>query len=165
MSSISLPKNSFNIYIGCSESNASFISMETTTVTNNTIRLSKFSATKHFLKTITTIINSFSPAMNKSLHATFMKNVASVLVEVIHSLTAANSCPGSPPFISLNRQNSEGMKSRLYSGCGWTIQTRLAVCSTVFKQGPHLSCCKRKDAFFSGLTFEVPAFSLVSVRM
>lgn len=75
--------------------------------------------------------------------------------------------PCSPSFTSQNRCKSEGAKSGLCGGCGWTAQTSLSTCSTTFQLawGLVLSCCKRKVFFFSGLTPDVSAFSLGSVVM
>ena len=47
-----------------------------------------------------------------------------------------------------------------------TVQPRLTMCTTVFKLvwGLALLCYKRK-VFFSGLTVEIQAFSLVNIAM
>ena len=60
------------MYIRHSESNASlFISMGTTTDTKSTIRLSEqILIYKMFFNTVSTMSYAFSPAVNKSLHAT-----------------------------------------------------------------------------------------------
>jgi len=52
-----------------------------------------------------------------------------------------------------------------YSGCGRTVQLRLAICSMVFKviQGLALLCCKTKVVLFTGLTLEVRVFNSVSI--
>ena len=42
------------------------------------------------------------------------------------ALLLGNCCPHSPSLISPNIQKSESTKSRLYSGCGRTIQPRLS---------------------------------------
>ena len=68
-------------------------------------------------------------------------------------------CPCSLSFIGLNRWNPKGIKSRLFSGYGRTVQPRLGMSSTIFKLswGLVLPSCKRKAVFSSGLTLE--AFS------
>ena len=73
-------------------------------------------------------------------------------------------CPLSLSLISLNRWKSESAEFGLHSGCGFTIQPRWAMCSTVFKLicSLALSCCKIKVVFFPGLTLEPRAFNLVS---
>ena len=73
-------------------------------------------------------------------------------------------CPQSSLFFGPNIWNSKGTKSRLYCGCGRTIQPRLAICSTIFKLVWDLVLprCNRKVVVFSVLT-EVQAFSVVSV--
>jgi len=93
---------------------------------------------------------------------------------VTHCFTAAimvlllgKCCPHSPSFIGLIRWKSEGSKSRLYGGCGRTVQLRLAMCSTVFELiwDQALLCCKRKTVFISGLTREVLTLSSASTVM
>jgi len=61
-------------------------------------------------------------------------------------------------------QTDGSQESRPYSGCDRAVQSKLAMCSMVFKLvwGLALLCCKRKVFIFSGLTLEVWAFSLVS---
>ena len=60
-------------FIGCSESNASWLFLWTLQqFHNNAIWYSKFSATKQFFSSVTTISYAFSPVMNKSLHAVFL---------------------------------------------------------------------------------------------
>jgi hypothetical protein len=70
-------------------------------------------------------------------------------------------------FIGPNRWKSEGAKSGLYGGCGRTLQPNFATCSMSLKLawGLALSCCRRYVIFFSGLTLEIQASSLVSVRV
>ena len=89
--------------------------------------------------------------------------------EATHCFPAATTalgkcCPCSLSFIGPNRCNSEDGKSGLYS---WSraVQKRLAMHSTVFKLvwGPALPFCKREVVFFSGLTLEFWAFSLVGI--
>jgi len=72
-------------------------------------------------------------------------------------------CPHSLSFVIPNRWKSEGDKSRLYSGCGRTVQPRLVMCFMVFELVWDLEilCFKRK-AVFSGLTLDVWAFSFTS---
>ena len=76
---------------------------------------------------------------------------------MIHSFTAAvmasllGKCyPYSPSFISSNRWKSEGPKFGLCGGCGRTVQSRLSMCSMVFRlvSGLMLFCVKRKIVFF-----------------
>ena len=76
-------------------------------------------------------------------------------------------CPRSPSFIVPNRRKSEDTKSKLYGGCHRIVQTRLTVCSVVFKLvwGLALPCYRRKVIFFADLTLEVWAFTLASVAM
>jgi len=76
-------------------------------------------------------------------------------------------CLHRPSFIGPNRWNSEGDTSRLYFGCGRTVQPRLSVCSMVVTLvwGLVLLCCKRRVVFFSGLTLKAQAFSLVNTVM
>jgi len=119
-------------YIGRSENNVSyFFAMATTTSTKS--RSTVFDRVNSQLQNtlfsiVTTISYAFLPAMNKSLHATLMSG-SNAVAEVTHSFTAAvtasllgKCCPCSPSFISLNRWKSEGGKSRLYGGCGRTVQ-------------------------------------------
>jgi len=153
--------------------------METTTDTKSTtitIWWSKFSTTKHYFSTVTTISYAFLPAMNKRLHIAHIKICTHKGDPLFHSCyedhfyesSLLGKCsPWSPSFISPNGWNLGSTKSRLYSGCDRTIQTRLVMCSTVFKLvwDQALSCCKRKVVLWSGPTLKVWAFSLNSVVM
>ena len=47
--------------------------METATDTKSSITILKFSATKHFFNTVTTMSYGLSPAMSKSLHTEFVQ--------------------------------------------------------------------------------------------
>lgn len=51
----------------------------------------------------------------------------------------------SPAFLNLKRWKSEGAKPGLYSGCGRTVQTRLAACFMVFKLVPGITALQEKD--------------------
>jgi len=84
----------------------------------------------------------------------------------------ANCSPHSPSFIDPRKWKSESARSELYSGYGRTVQSRLAVCSMVFKLvwDLVLLCCKIKFVvFFSDLTLEFQALNLehcsVAVRV
>ena len=109
--------------------------------------------------------------MNKSLNAELVNVCTSRGDPLFHSC-----CDGiisgkilSTHFIFHKPKQMEVRRCeiQIYSGCGRTVQPRLAVCSTVFKQvrGMVLSCCKRKAVFFSGLILEIRAISLVSVTV
>jgi len=63
-------------------------------------------------------------------------------------------CPHSPSFIGLNRWKSEDAKSGLHSGCGRTVQPRLAMWSMIYRLEWDQSC-KRKVVLSSSLTLEV----------
>ena len=120
---------------------------------NNTVQQSKFSATKHYFSTVTTISSAFSPTMNKSLHAALVKICTTggdPLFQSCYDGVIAS-------FIISKRWKSEGTKSELYGGCHRTVQPRVAVYSMVFKLiwGLVLLCCKRMVVFFSGLALGV----------
>jgi len=62
------------IYVGHSKSNASHLfPWKLHKEHNHTIWQSKFSATEYYFSTVTAISYAFLPAINKSLHATFIK--------------------------------------------------------------------------------------------
>ena len=120
---------------------------------NNTVQQSKFSATKHYFSTVTTISSAFSPTMNKSLHAALVKICTTggdPLFQSCYDGVIAS-------FIISKRWKSEGTKSELQHCCGRTVQPRLAMYSTILKQEWSLTLlyCKRKYIFFSVLTLEV----------
>ena len=100
--------------------------------------------------------------------------------KVTHCFTTARMallqgkwCSHSSSFLGPNRWKPKGTTTgqwciySVYSGCGGTVRTRLAVCSMIFKlvQGLESLCWKRKAVLFSGLTLEVWAFSFVSITM
>ena len=78
-----------------------------------------------------------------------------------------NYYPCSLSFIGPNRWKSEGTRFGICSGCGRTVQPRMAMCSMGSKLVPGLvlSCCKRKTDLFPGLILEVWASSFVSIAM
>ena len=51
----------------------------------------------------------------------------------VTALMVGERCQHSPSFIGLNKLKLEGIKSRLCCWHGRTVQTQLAMCSTVFK--------------------------------
>jgi len=124
-----------------------------------------------FFDIVTTIGYALSPAMNKSLHAALVKICTSGGGPLFHSsyngVAARKMLSMQSIFHRPEQMKSEGAKSGLYGGCGKTVHPRLAMCSTVFKLvwGLALLGCKRKVVFFSGLTLEIRAFSLVSFPM
>ena len=93
--------------------------------------------------------------------------VSKCLMAAVMTSLLGKCCPYSRFFIGPKRQKSEDAKAGLYGGYDRAPQPRLAMCSMVFKLVwcVVLSCCKRKVVFFSGLTLEVRAFSLVTVVM
>jgi len=120
---------------------------------NNTVQQSKFSATKHYFSTVTTISSAFSPTMNKSLHAALVKICTTGGDQLFQSCYDGVIAS----FIISKRWKSEGTKSELYGGCHRTVQPRVAMYSMVFKLiwGLVLLCCKRMVVFFSGLALGV----------
>ena len=92
--------------------------------------------------------------MNKSLCDMITKIYSSggrLLFHSFYNDTVPGKCRlCSPSFIDSKRWKSEDGKSGLYSGCGRTVQLRLAVCFTVFKPVWVLafSCCKRKRSSY-----------------
>jgi hypothetical protein len=109
-----------------------------------------------------------SPAMNKSLHVGLVNICNSggdPFSHIYDDMPSGKCCLPSPSFIAPNRWKSKGAKSGHYGGCGRTDQQNFAMCSMVFKlvRGLALSCCRRKVVFFSTLTLDIQACSLVSV--
>ena len=120
---------------------------------------------------VTTIDFAIWPAMNKNLQSVLVKIYTSGGGPQFTARTTASQqrkcCPRSPSFIGSDRWKKEGAKTELHCGCGTTVQPRLAVCSMNYNLvwDLALSFCKWKDVFFSVLTREIRAFSLVSVAM
>jgi len=131
--------------------------METTRATRSTITL--FDRANSQLPHTNCIFTS-----NKQEHACCIRtNLYQWRWTNVSQLLLWYCCPWSPSFIGLNRWKSEGTKSRLYSGYGRTVQSRLAMCFMVFKPVwcLPLLCCKRKAVFISWL--KVWVFSFITV--
>jgi len=101
-----------------------------------------------FFNIIMTTIYAFLPAMNKSLHAMHIKTNGddSLFHSCYDGVITRKVFPMQSIFHQPEQMQVRRHKSGLYSVCGRTVQTRLAMCSTVFKQGWSLvlPCCKRK---------------------
>ena len=103
------------------------------------------------------------PAMKKCLHAALIKISVSggdpLFCNCYDGVIARKMSPHTLSFMGLNIWRSEGAKSGLYDGCGRTVQTRLAVCSTVFcRYGAwcyHVA--RERFMFYSCLALEVVA--------
>ena len=101
----------------------------------------------------------FSPVVNKSLHATFVKICTSRGDPLVHSrydgITARKMLPMKSIFHQSElRGKSEAAKSGLYDECGRIVQPRLRRCSTVFKLGiePDIIVLQVEVVTFSVLT-------------
>ena len=81
------------------------------------------------------------------------------------ALLLGKCCPCSSSFIGQNRWKSEGTNSGLCSGCSRTVHPRLALCFMIFRLGWGLALSCKKNVVLPGLTLEVWAFSLISVKM
>ena len=104
---------------------------------------------------VTTINYAFSPAMNKSLHATHIKIRTQGFTAAMTASLLEKCCQLSPSFMRPSRWKSEGDKFELYCEHSRTVQTRLATYSMILKlMWDLIWCCKRK-VVFSGLTLEV----------
>ena len=134
--------------------------MKTTIDTYNYLIEQVLSDKTLFFNTVTTISYALSPVINKSLQVLVkictITDMTHCFAAVMRTLYLGRCCSYSPSFSGPNRWKTECAKSGLYCGCSWTVQPRLAVCSTVFKLvwSLALSCCKRKVVLFSHLTLE-----------
>jgi len=107
--------------------------------------IEKFSVTKLFFNTFTTLSYVFSPAMNNSQH-TILINICTSRNPLLHCCHNGTTARKTFYFIDPNRWKLKAAKPKIYGGCGRTVQPRLAVCSRVFKMlwGQELLCWKRK---------------------
>jgi len=98
-------------------------------------------------KIVTTTSRVSSPAMNKSLHATFIKLYTKDGDSMLHSYDSITR--KMLPTWSIFHWPKQMVSGRI-------VQPRLVMCFTVFKLvwGLELLCCKKK-VVFSGLTLEV----------
>ena len=98
--------------------------------------------------------------MRKSLHSELAEICPSrgdsCSTAPMMALLLGKCCSCSPSRISSNRWKSESTKSRLYGGCGTTVQPRLAVCFAVLKMAWG------QAVFFPGSTLEAWAFSITT---
>ena len=141
------------------------MSIETTMNTKSIITL--FNGTNSQLQnTLFKHSCAFLQQMNKSLHETFLIICilgGDPLFQSCYDDIIARKMLPMQSIFQQPKRTSESTKSGLYDGCDRTVQPRLAMRSTVFKLLWSLAlwCCKRKVVFFSSLTLEVQAFSLI----